>query len=336
VALILLTGAGISQGFERGDIVEELGGRYVEKLAEARAASPFLSLAAHASQDRGAEEGEQGGPPGAPAVSGILATAGGTALLAEQSLVVDGEEGAGEVHTYEVRDGDTVSSIAKEFGISVNTVLWANDLSPRSTLRAGTRLILLPVDGVRHAVRRGDTVSSIAKLYGADEEKIKDFNDISGGALIAGETIMVPGGKKAGVAGTSSSRGSSGKARYSLEDTRGYYALPARGKITQGLHRYNAVDIGGGAYCNTPVYAAAEGKVVEEAGSGWNGGYGKYLRVSHPNGTVTLYAHASQLLVSRGESVEKGEAIALMGSTGNSTGCHVHFEVRGGRNPFAY
>jgi len=83
-----------------------------------------------------------------------------------------------------------------------------------------------------------------------------------------------------------------------------------------------------------PVFASAEGRVLITRFSGWNGGYGRYVVISHPNGTQTLYAHLQALTVNAGDVVAKGNVIGAIGSSGNSTGCHVHFEVRGARNPF--
>jgi murein DD-endopeptidase MepM/ murein hydrolase activator NlpD len=110
--------------------------------------------------------------------------------------------------------------------------------------------------------------------------------------------------------------------------------------MTQGLHGYNAVDIG--TPIGTPIYAAATGQVIVARSSGWNGGYGNYIVISHDNGTQTLYAHLSQVLVSEGGSVAQGQTIGLSGNTGDvfpaptaahpNSGAHLHFEVRGAHN----
>ena len=99
-----------------------------------------------------------------------------------------------------------------------------------------------------------------------------------------------------------------------------------------GLHGFNGVDLANS--CGLPVSAAAAGTIIIVRTSGWNGGYGKYIVVTHPNGVQTLYAHLSTIQTNVGEQVAQGTPIALIGSTGNSTGCHVHFEVRGAKNPF--
>ena len=99
------------------------------------------------------------------------------------------------------------------------------------------------------------------------------------------------------------------------------------------IHGQNGVDVA--SACGTPIYAAAAGAVILSDGIGWNFGYGKYIMIRHSNGVVTVYGHASRLLVNQGDYADQGQLIALMGTTGRSTGCHLHFEVRGAKNPMA-
>lgn len=118
--------------------------------------------------------------------------------------------------------------------------------------------------------------------------------------------------------------------------TIGNFSIPARGINWGELHPYNAVDIAG--RCGAPLYAAFAGRVSEVRKGGWNGGYGVFVDIDHGDGIVTRYAHAEKVLVLDGQMVAAGEMIAVMGRTGDSTGCHVHFEVRsaaGVPNPFA-
>lgn len=264
----------------------------------------------------------------------------GNALVAQGSVLAiipasaDNSGSDGNILTYEVEAGDSLESIADDFGISVDTLLSANNLPKGTKLKIGDKISVLPVDGVRHTVKSGDTIKSISIKYNADEARIIAFNDLpDDGKIVVGQTLTIPGGEfhvpisiKYAPAKNPSSE--------SLPNIIGYYGRPSNGRITFGAHRFNAVDIGGHEWCNTPLYASAAGTVITADAQGWNGGYGKYIKISHDNGTITLYAHASQLLVSEGQSVKKGQTIALMGSTGNATGCHVHFEVRGARNPF--
>jgi murein DD-endopeptidase MepM/ murein hydrolase activator NlpD len=104
------------------------------------------------------------------------------------------------------------------------------------------------------------------------------------------------------------------------------------GILTQGLHGWNAVDIG--AARGTPLHAAADGTVIVARIGGYNGGYGNYVVITHGNGTQTLYGHMKNVIVSSGQTVSAGQVIGYEGSTGNSTGPHLHFEVRGAANPF--
>ena len=101
---------------------------------------------------------------------------------------------------------------------------------------------------------------------------------------------------------------------------------------TQGIHGYNAVDLAAGY--GSPIRAAAAGEVIVSKASGWNGGYGQYIVIRHANGAQTLYSHMMRNDVGVGSYVSQGQVIGGMGSTGKSTGTHLHFEVRGARNPF--
>ncbi|MFA5173172.1 MAG: M23 family metallopeptidase [Candidatus Paceibacterota bacterium] len=115
----------------------------------------------------------------------------------------------------------------------------------------------------------------------------------------------------------------------------GYFKMPTNGFNSGALHNYNAVDIANA--CGAGIVAAADGVVIEENSGNWNGGYGSFIKIEHPNGTKTLYAHNSENLAATGDIVKQGEEIAKVGKTGNvsgPTGCHLHFEVHGAVNPF--
>lgn len=238
-----------------------------------------------------------------------------------------GLAGSGQISVYVVRDGDTLSTIAKMFRVSINTIVWANDLRG-STIKPGQTLVILPISGVRHTVARGDTVQSIAKKYKADIEDILSYNDLTKDSKLAlGEEIIIPDGEVTTVSGGTISSGTN------VVVSSGYYARPIQGgRKTQGVHGHNGVDFG--APFGTPVLASASGRVILTRTSGWNGGYGLYVVISHSNGTQTLYAHLSSVNVITGEEVSKGQVIGGVGSSGKSTGPHLHFEVRGARNPF--
>jgi len=234
---------------------------------------------------------------------------------------------------YKVRKGDTLSSIAAQFGITAETIRWAN-FGLRSPLRVGQELVILPVSGILYEVKEGDTLSSIAALYRVDENLIKKYNPDY--QKIFGKnsgTLILPYAEP--LKRFTKSNYTSG-----LPDLGNYFKLPVVGWNWGELHEYNAVDIAN--QCGTPVYAAAEGLVVPDdilgdGTSGWNNGYGIFVLIEHPNGTKTRYSHLQKTLVNLGDFVSQGQKIGLMGSTGNThgpTGCHLHFEVIGAKNPF--
>lgn len=266
--------------------------------------------------------------------SSVLAIVDNTAIApsgedSSSTFVEQGKSGEGQISVYVVREGDTLSEIAELFGVSTNTIRWANNLS-NSGLKVGQELVILPISGVRHAVKKGDTLQSIAKKYKADLEDILAYNNISSDAkIIAGDTIIIPDGVLSSTASSVASRPSSSQVTVSS----GYYARPINGgRKSQGVHGYNGIDIA--APVSTPVVASSDGKVIIARSSGYNGGYGLYVAVSHSNGTQTLYAHLSRVNVSVGQYVSQGQVIGAVGNTGRSTGPHLHFEVRGARNPF--
>lgn len=274
------------------------------------------------------------------------ARGGAEIIVDENALVSTGPVGAdemadqksnlGEIRVYTVREGDSLSQVAEMFKVTTNTIMWANDISKASGIRPGQSLVILPIAGVRHVVKSGDSIATIAKKYEGEVEEILSYNQLASAEEISvGDTLIIPGGaiaaapvkvatkaKPVRVSGTSAG-----------VSTSGYFSHPAPGAVkTQGIHGYNAVDLAS-AY-GTSIRAAAAGEVIVSKSSGWNGGYGQYIVIKHNNGTQTLYAHLSSNSVGVGAHVAQGEVIGAMGSTGKSTGNHVHFEVRGGTNPF--
>jgi murein DD-endopeptidase MepM/ murein hydrolase activator NlpD len=249
----------------------------------------------------------------------------------------DGIQNGGRISVYVVREGDTLSEIADMFGVSPNTIKWANDITDVSVIQPGKELLILPVTGVRYTIKRGGTLSDVAKLFNADVEEIALFNGIEPDAILsAGTELIVPGGE---LAQPKVAKKRSGGASYSsggsfVEVASDFFINPLPGsRITQGLHGHNSIDVGR-VPLGSPVVAAAGGRVlVSRADGGYNGGYGNYVVIDHGNGMQTLYAHLSSVSVSTGESVAQGDALGGVGSTGRSTGVHLHFEVRGGKNP---
>lgn len=235
----------------------------------------------------------------------------------------------GGLVTYKVQKGDNLARIAANFGISVNTILWANKDLKNKALRVGQELTLLPVNGVLHQIQSGETLDLIAQEYSVDAQKILYLNtQLSIDRLDVGSTIIIPDGKPL--------EGVSYFSSYNLPDLPGFFAIPTTGWNWGRLHGYNGVDIAN--VCGTPVYSSAEGLVIDESSSSWNGGYGRYIMIEHTNGTKTRYAHLEKIMVSIGDYISKGDVIGYMGNTGKTdgpTGCHLHFEIMGAKNPFA-
>jgi len=245
---------------------------------------------------------------------------------------------------YAVQAGDNLSSIAKKFNVSIETILWRNGLTINSFLKPGQTLEILPVTGVAHKVKSGESVSAIAKKYAVDAEKIVAFNNLVDVSDIKiGQELIVPGGKmiipsrQATVAKAVNVAPISKLLSSAPPKETGTTLLwPTAAKhITQYYSwRHTGLDVGGPT--GTPLYASDPG-VVEL--SGWTNGYGNNIVINHQNGTKTRYAHASKLYVSKGDSVTRGQTIAAMGSTGWSTGPHIHYEVIVNgvkKNPLSY
>lgn len=233
--------------------------------------------------------------------------------------------------TYKVLAGDTISSIAAKFGISIETLKTANP-ALKNFIKPGQELLILPVSGLIYQVRDGDTVEDVLGRYQVNFELFKRYNPGYQEIFSKGKTVILPYAVPPKDLAAFNRYVSQG-----LPDLGTYFALPARGWNWGELHDFNAVDIAGA--CGHPIYASAEGLVIEESGSNhWNDGYGNFVLIEHPNGTKTKYGHTLRNLVTVGDYVAQGDQIALIGSTGNvhgPTGCHLHFEVYGAKNPFA-
>lgn len=245
----------------------------------------------------------------------------------------------GEMVSYVVAEGDTLSEIAAQFDVSVNTIKWENNITGNS-IKVGQKLNILPTTGVKHIVKKGDTIDRIAAKYDADAEDIKVFNSIEDNSdLKIGGILYVPNGiikavvvrEKPSVINKKPIAGSS-----VVSAIVGFFMKPTSGPITSpyGPRKrafHYGVDIG--AARGTPVVAAASGVVVETLGScregrsSCGGRYGNYIVIQHSNGTSSRYAHLTRVGVNVGESVSQGENIGTTGNTGHSTGPHLHFQI---------
>jgi murein DD-endopeptidase MepM/ murein hydrolase activator NlpD len=248
-----------------------------------------------------------------------------------------------QIVQYTVEEGDSLGLIAKKFGLATTTILWENNLNSWSVIRPGQTLRILPDDGVSYKVKTNDTVAKIALKYNVPAATIMDTNGIIESAgLKVGEVLVLPGAKPpAPPAPKYVPPATTYVPPPSTEVAAGDAAMiwPAGvRRITQYYGpRHTGLDIAGPM--RTPIYAAADGTVTF---SGWNsGGYGNMIIVDHGNGLFTRYAHNTRNLMNVGDAVKQGDVIALMGSTGRSTGPHLHFEVMSGGiysrvNPLKY
>ena len=237
-----------------------------------------------------------------------------------------------EIIERKVKDGDTLSGIAKEYGISVETIRWANNLASDS-IKPGQMLKILPVTGVAYAVKSGDTLESVAKKFSANAQAILDFpfydvpDDFS---LKVGQLLIVPDGSPPEAAAPKAKRQpqylAQGPASPAFQAPFGaQFIWPTSGQLTQYFSWYHpGIDI---ANRSAPGIAAADGGTVVAAGwpDGW--GYGNRVAIDHDNGYRSLYAHLSNIYVSVGDTVSRGQLIGQMGSTGRSTGAHLHLEI---------
>src|ERR1035437_2440357 len=253
-----------------------------------------------------------------------------------------------DTSVYVVRNGDSVAAIAKMFNVSANTILWANDLKKGDNLSEGDVLIILPMDGVNHIVVKGDTLKKIAKKYNVDISDIIAANDVTlDTGLDIGQELIIPGAAMSDEGGDkpvpnlkdNTVKDQNYYAKHpTIKNLAGYFINPLPSacyddgscRKTQGLHDHYAIDIG--APKGTPIYAAASGTIAF-AKMGWNGGYGNLVIEQDSNGTESRYAHQSKIATHTGDQVSQGDVIGYVGSTGHSTGPHLHFEVRGARNP---
>lgn len=223
------------------------------------------------------------------------------------------------VSTYVVRPGDALSSIASRYRISLDTLISMNGIRDARRIQAGTRLRVPNISGIVHVVARGESVGSVAARYGVGTTAILDANDLGSSVIRPGQSLFIPG-----------ARMSATELKKALGEL---VAWPVRGGISSGFgyrpnpftgirQFHNAIDIV--APEGTPVRAAMDGRVAD---TGYNAIYGNYVILTHPDGYQTLYAHLSKVAVKRGASLRQGAALGAVGSTGYSTGPHLHFSV---------
>lgn len=242
------------------------------------------------------------------------------------------------IEEYQVKPGDTLGTIADTFQIDIDTIKWQNNLKS-DTIKPGDALQILPVKGVSHKVKSGDNIYTIAKRYGVDAQNIvnfpfNDFEDLDTFALSVGQTLIVPEGTppravpvfRQGISRANVVAGAGGSGRF---------IWPTTGNVSQTPVSYHmALDIANRSLPD--VIASDKGTVVFSGCLGY--GYGCHVIIDHGNGYSSLYAHLSRIDASAGQVVGQGQTIGRLGSTGRSTGPHLHFEIRSGGallNPLA-
>ncbi|MDR3354242.1 MAG: LysM peptidoglycan-binding domain-containing M23 family metallopeptidase [Synergistaceae bacterium] len=240
-----------------------------------------------------------------------------------------------KIKEYTIKNGDTLWNVANAFDLDVNSLFGCNKLSDSDILKVGSVIRIPNQDGIFVTVKSGQTIAGLAKQYGIFAEAIVSANEMKKDtALVKGKEIFLPGAKMGVPSETSGTKRTvAGNVKEKVTAKRGF-GWPVVGKISSS-YGWRRDPVRGGRDFHTgldiraprgrPIVAAAAGRVVH---SGWMGGYGRTIVISHPGGTTTLYGHASKLLVRAGANVKRGQRIALVGSTGRSTGNHLHFEIR--------
>lgn len=268
-----------------------------------------------------------------------LPTLAGTVLLKPNPATSSNPIPKKDVEVYVVRPGDTVTRIAGAYGVSPETILGENNLTTLGLIRPGQELKILPVSGVRHIVKEGETLSLIAKKYGLvddeDLEAILEYNEIEiEDHIFPEDEIIIPGGIKK-IAPTPARRQYLADLRredyqkyevpgdFTGDSTGLIWPMPQAQRLSQRYwSRHRGIDIP----CRDCQIIASASGIVEL--SGWQRGYGYTIVINHGQGVKTRYAHGKELLVKAGENVAQGQAIMISGTTGRSTGPHLHFEVK--------
>jgi murein DD-endopeptidase MepM/ murein hydrolase activator NlpD len=220
---------------------------------------------------------------------------------------------------YKVLKGDSISKIAASYDLSMDAVIASNNIVRARALREGETLRIPNMDGIPITVRRGDTLSNIGTQHGVPVTAILDANDLESETLTEGSALFIPGAKMSGE-----------ELRAVIGDL---FIYPVRGRLSSpfgwrsdpisGDRRYHAaIDLA--ANQGTPVKAAMDGRVTSV---GFNSTYGNYVIITHSGGYQTMYAHLSAVDVENGRYVIQGKEIGKVGSTGYSTGPHLHFSI---------
>jgi murein DD-endopeptidase MepM/ murein hydrolase activator NlpD len=240
------------------------------------------------------------------------------------------------VTPYTIRSGDNIWSIARKFKTDHRLIIKANDITNPDMLRAGKRINVPNREGVMHKINRKDTLSSIARAYAIPVQKIREHNKIAGNTIKAGTLLFIPDAKPLTkkIEKIHQQKNTVSIAKEQEERPRKKFQWPLEGTITSSFGRrispisgkrsfHTGLDIG--CPMDTPVKAAADGKVIF---SGWKEVFGNMVIIKHDEGFITVYGHHRENLVKEDDIVKAGDVIAKSGTSGASTGPHLHFEIR--------
>ncbi len=334
---------------QRNEIVEEIANpNAVSKNSNYLGSDTIIDIP-HIDFDYTEEDNTR--PTSLPATIAAKPTAEGTGSTAPRT----------KTEYYTVQENDTISTIADRFGVNVGTILWNNNLQEKQYIRPGDVLKIPPVSGILATIKKGDTVGKLANYYSVSADDIYSANNIAPNeALVLGTELMIPNGKPPQIIQTTSQIASNAKNGANVPaasvgaiasssnvkrppdaDTKTTAKTkllwPTPGHVITQYFGWKHIGLDIDGDYTSPLYAAEDG-VVETAG--WsNAGYGLMVLIDHGGGMKTRYGHASKLFVKAGDTVKRGQVIAMMGTTGRSTGTHLHFEViiNGVRvNPLGY
>jgi len=243
---------------------------------------------------------------------------------------------ANKVTKYSVQDGDTLSTIGEKFGVSADSLRYSNSLASDNSLKVGTEISIPPVEGAVHTVASGDTLSAIASKYEVAEQAVVDFNYLLPPfELQVGDTLIIPDASIPTAVSTTNVADYASNIVQSFTTRvtggtvgNGEFMLPVSVfTVSQYFTWYHSgLDLQSVGQSDFVIRASDSG-TVEQIAYGWNGGYGNRIIINHGNGFKTTYNHLESIEVEVGQSVDRGQDIAVMGNTGRSTGRHLHFEI---------
>ncbi|MDD5731760.1 MAG: M23 family metallopeptidase [Patescibacteria group bacterium] len=241
------------------------------------------------------------------------------------------------ITTYTISEGETYWTVAYRFEIDIDTLLWANNISDVNKIEVGKKLIILPTNGLLYTTAPGDTVEGVSKAFNVAKDKIMAQNKLTSNVLAADTQLVLPGARKYVPKPSTAIPNYAGDTSYytgSVLAGSGNFGWPINsgarffsqyfGWVTK-YYKHTGIDLD---WRNGSDIIASDTGTVVAASYGWGGGYGNHIIIDHGNGYQTLYAHLSRIDVNLGQNVSRGQHVGVMGSTGISTGTHLHFEVR--------